>query len=286
MKPMIKYRGGKSREIPQIKKYIPEYNGKYIEPFFGGGAVFFHLEPEQAIVNDINTPLMTFYCCVRDNYQQLRKELDTVESEYNLNRRSFEKLKGINPNNRVEDKNETLYYLIRDMYNGLAEKQYSDAFLYYFINKTAYSGMIRYNSRGEFNVPYGRYKSFGAGLVTENHSTLLQNAELFNVDYSDIFDMSKLDDFMFLDPPYDCVFSDYGNVEYRDGFNEDDHRRLARDFRNLDCKAMMVIGHTPLIEELYRGMIVGEYGKQYSVNIRNRFKANSKHLVITNYKIH
>ena len=108
MKPMIKYRGGKSREIPQIKKYIPEYNGKYIEPFFGGGAVFFHLEPEQAIVNDINTPLMTFYCCVRDNYQQLRKELDTVESEYNLNRRSFEKLKGINPNNRVADKNSIL----------------------------------------------------------------------------------------------------------------------------------------------------------------------------------
>lgn len=285
MKPMIKYRGGKSKEIPQIKKHIPQFNGKYIEPFLGGGAVFFHLEPERAIINDINTPLMTFYRCVRDNYKQLRKELDSVESVYTHNRELFEELKAQNPSNRVEDKNETLYYLIRDMYNCLVEKQYSDAFLYYFINKTAYSGMIRYNARGEFNVPYGRYKSFGAGLVTESHSKLLQNAELFNVDYSEIFNMSQLDDFMFLDPPYDCVFSDYGNVEYRDGFNEDEHRRLAQDFRNLDCRAMMVIGHTPLIEELYHGLIVEEYGKQYSVNIRNRFKANSKHLVITNYII-
>lgn len=281
---MIKYRGGKSREIPIIMKHIPDYKGRYIEPFLGGGAVFFHLEPKQAIVNDINTPLMVFYEGVRNHYKELRQELDAIENIYTQNRASFEMLKALHPNERVADNNEALYYSIRDMYNNLTNKRYSDALLYYFINKTAYSGMIRYNARGEFNVPFGRYRSINTKLITEKHSTLLQKAELFNIDYSDIFNKSKHNDFVFIDPPYDCTFSDYGNEEYRDGFNEANHRKLAQDFKNLGCKAMMVIGSTPLIDELYHGMIIEEYNKQYAVNIRNRFKSASSHLIITNYK--
>lgn len=280
---MIKYRGGKSKEIPHIMEHVPNYNGRYIEPFLGGGAVFFHLEPEQAIINDINAPLMTFYRGVRDDYQNLRQELDGIEAIYNENRAAFDTLKALHPDERVEDRNEELYYEIRSMYNNLVERRYSDALLYYFINKTAYSGMIRYNARGEFNVPFGRYKNFNTRLITEQHSELLQRAELFNMDYSDIFNMSQQGDFMFLDPPYDCIFSDYGNEEYRDGFNEDNHRRLAQDFRNLGCMAMMVIGRTPLTEELYNGMIIDDYGKQYAVNIRNRFRSAANHIVITNY---
>lgn len=285
MKPMIKYRGGKSREIPYIIQYIPEFTGRYIEPFLGGGAMFFHLEPERAIINDINTPLMTFYQSVRDNYHDLRLELDAIEAIYTQNRIAFEALKAMHPNERVEDNNEELYYHIRDMYNNLADKQYSDALLYYFINKTAYSGMIRYNAKGEFNVPFGRYKKINTGLITEQHSLILQRAELYNEDYSEIFNMSQRGDFVFLDPPYDCTFSDYGNEEYREGFTEMNHRRLAEDFRNIGCMAMMVIGKTPLTEELYKGMIVAEYGKQYAVNIKNRFRSESTHLVITNYNL-
>lgn len=283
MKPMIKYRGGKSKEIPHIMEHVPEFNGRYIEPFLGGGAVFFHLEPQRAIINDINTPLISFYRGVRDNYPALRQELDAIEALYTQNRAAFDILKALHPNERVEDHNEDLYYAIRDMFNNLAEREYSDALLYYFINKTAYSGMIRYNARGEFNVPFGRYKNINTRLITEQHSELLQRAEIFNGDYSDIFNMSQQGDFMFLDPPYDCIFSDYGNEEYRDGFNEDSHRQLAQDFRNLGCMALMVIGRTPLTEELYNGMIVDEYGKQYAVNIRNRFKSAANHIVVTNY---
>ena len=283
MKPMIKYRGGKTKELPRIMQHIPGYYGRYIEPFLGGGAVFFQIEPQQAIINDINTPLMSFYRGVRDNYQVLRQELDAIEALYTNNRAAFDKLKAQYPDERVEDKNEVLYYKIRDMFNNLAEKEYSDALLYYFINKTSYSGMIRYNSRGEFNVPFGRYKNINTSLIKECHSELLQRAELFNLDYSEIFDMSQEGDFMFLDPPYDCIFSDYGNEEYRDGFNEDSHRQLAQDFRNLGCMAMMVIGRTTLTEELYRPFIIEEYLKKYAVNIRNRFKSESSHLIITNY---
>ena len=97
------------------------------------------------------------------------------------------------------------------------------------------------------------------------------------------FGMAEEEDFMFLDPPYDCVFSDYGNAEYKDGFNEKSHIELANSYKDLKCKALMVIGRTPLTENLYGEMIVDEYGKSYAVNIRNRFKSSANHVLISNY---
>lgn len=281
---MIKYRGGKSKEIPNILQHIPRFSGRYIEPFLGGGALFFYLEPRQAIINDINSKLMVFYRGVRDNYTVLRKELDQIEQLYTQNRKEFDELKRFSPDKRVEDKNEELYYKLRAMFNGTTERLYSDALLYYYINKTAYSGMIRYNAKGEFNVPFGRYAHLNTQSVTLSHSKLLQRAELMNTDYSEVFNKCDADDFVFLDPPYDCTFSDYGNEEHKDGFSEDNHRRLANDFINLPCKTLMIIGATPLTTELYRDYIIDEYDKNYAVNIRNRFKAEAKHIVVANYR--
>jgi len=284
MKPLVKYRGGKSNEISSIEKHILRYKGRYIEPFFGGGALYFHLEPKRAIINDINSKLMAFYSGVKNNYSNLHRELAEIEKIYEINRRQFDVLKRQTPDERIEDKNEELYYQLRDMFNDLNEKKYSDALLYFFINKTAYSGMIRYNSKGEFNVPFGRYERLNTSLVTKKHSDLLANAEIYNTDYKNIFDMAMPDDFIFLDPPYDCIFSDYGNVEYKDGFNDDCHIELAKDFKNLNCKALLVIGRTPLTEKLYGDMIIDEYAKTYSVNIRNRFKSAATHILIANYE--
>ena len=283
MKPLVKYRGGKSKEIPHLIKHIPQYSGRYIEPFFGGGALFFHLEPKRAIINDINSKLISFYLGVKNDFDTLKKELSEIERVYAINRRNFEELKSKTPDKRVEDENEPLYYQIRDMFNELTEKKYSDALLYFFINKTAYSGMIRYNAKGEFNVPYGRYANLNTSLVTISHSKLLANTEIYNLDYSEIFQLATKDDFMFLDPPYDCVFSDYGNTEHKDGFNEKNHIELASQYKKLKCKALMVIGRTPLTEQLYGDYIVDEYGKSYAVNIRNRFKSEASHILISNY---
>ncbi len=172
---------------------------------------------------------------------------------------------------------------MRDAFNHKINTQYLDSVIYFFINKTAYSGMIRYNAEGKYNVPFGRYKNFNTKLITDEHFKLLQRTEIYNYDYSKIFDMTKDGDFIFLDPPYDCVFSDYGNENYKEGFGEDEHRRLANDFKNLSSKALLVIGKTPLTEELYNKFIVEEYDKFYSVNIRNRFKADAKHIIVTNY---
>jgi DNA adenine methylase len=284
MKPLVKYRGGKSNEIPNIAKHIPRYKGRYVEPFFGGGALFFYLEPKRAIINDINSKLMAFYKGVKNDYTHLRGELDEIEKIYEINRKHFDALKRQTPDERVDDKNEELYYQLRDMFNDLAEKKYSDALLYFFINKTAYSGMIRYNSKGEFNVPFGRYENLNTTLVTKKHSELLANTDIYNTDYSNIFDMTEPDDFMFLDPPYDCIFSDYGNEEYKEGFNEKCHAILAEDIKMLKCKTLLVIGRTPLTEKLYGNMIIDEYAKTYSVNIRNRFKSAATHILVANYE--
>jgi DNA adenine methylase len=120
MKPLVKYRGGKSNEIPNIELHIPRYKGRYIEPFFGGGALFFHLTPKQAIINDINSKLIAFYKGVKENYSELRQELDEIEKIYEANRKQFDALKRQTPDERVEDKNEDLYYQIRDMFNEIS----------------------------------------------------------------------------------------------------------------------------------------------------------------------
>lgn len=283
MNPMLKYRGGKSREIPQFEKYIPESFSTYIEPFLGGGAVFFHLEPERAIINDVNGRLISFYECVRNQYAAMRAELDQIQEIYERNQADYKIRKAQAPEERIPNANEELYYRIRDMYNGKIPSEYLDGVLYFFINKTAYSGMIRFNSNGEYNVPFGRYPNLNTKMITVEHSQLLQGAEVMQQDYTAVFERAQPDDFMFLDPPYDCVFNDYGNIDMMNGFDEEQHRRLAADFSNLSCRALMVIGKTPLTEELYGKYIRDEYCKNYAVNIRNRFKNDAKHIVVMNY---
>jgi DNA adenine methylase len=283
MNPMIKYRGGKSKEISYFVNNMPSGYNRYIEPFFGGGALYFYLEPQRAIINDVNAKLYSFYREMKESYPEARRQLDILQDEYELNQRNYEELKKQHPDERVQNKNEELYYQMRDMFNRKVEPQYLDAVIYFFINKTSYSGMIRYNANGDFNVPFGRYKNLNTKLITDEHYKLLSRTEIYNFDYSEIFKMADNDDFIFLDPPYDCIFSDYGNKEYKDGFGEEEHRRLANDFKNLPCKALLVIGKTPLTEELYGDHIVEEYEKSYAVNIRNRFKSGAKHIIVTNY---
>lgn len=283
MNPMIKYRGGKSKEIVHFISNMPKEYSRYIEPFLGGGALYFYLQPQKAIINDINSKLYGFYKEMKEKYPEARVQLDKLQKEYEENQRIYEKMKSEHPQAHIENKNEALYYLMRDAFNHKIDTEYLDSVIYFFINKTAYSGMIRYNANGEYNVPFGRYKNFNTKLISDEHYELLRGTEIYNYDYSKIFDMANDDDFIFLDPPYDCVFSDYGNENYKEGFGEEEHRRLANDFRNLHCKALLVIGKTALTEELYGKFIVEEYSKSYAVNIRNRFKADAKHVIVTNY---
>lgn len=282
MNPVLKYRGGKSREISRFLHYVPNDFNRYIEPFFGGGAVYFYLEPRNAIINDVNERLMLFYRQLRDKYPEMRVQLDEIQKIYEANQAEYKLLKAENPDERVPNANEELYYIMRNRFNH-PDNIYLDGVVYFFINKTAYSGMIRYNNNGEYNVPFGRYPNLNTQLVTEQHSRLLQGAELYSLDYKEIFDMTNENDFVFLDPPYDCVFNDYGNIDMMNGFDEAEHRRLAEDFKNLPCRALMVIGKTPLTMELYGNYVYDEYYKNYAVNIKNRFNNDKMHIIVKNY---
>ncbi|MDR0350112.1 MAG: DNA adenine methylase [Coriobacteriales bacterium] len=281
---MIKYRGGKAREIPEILPFVPAHYERYVEPFLGGGALYFCLAPRNALINDLNGRLMGFYRGVRDRYPALAGELASLEKRYAANLRAFDEAKVRAPDEKVHDPNEELYYRIREMFNGKREAAYSEAAIYYYLNRTAYSGMIRYNSSGEYNVPYGRYRNFSAQPVSPAHSALLGQAELCSTDYELVFGQCGPRDFVFLDPPYDCVFSDYGNETTKDGFDEGEHRRLREAFYRLPCKALMVIGKTELTYGLYRDSVIHEYEKSYAVNIRNRFKSRGRHLLVANYR--
>ncbi|HFU4204562.1 TPA: DNA adenine methylase [Streptococcus suis] len=285
MKPILKYRGGKSKEIPNYINYVPKFD-TYFEPFFGGGATYFYLEPQKAFISDVNSNLIDFYREISsDKFETIKYQLLELQELYESNRRIFLERKQASPEERVVDPNDELYYCIRDMFNNKIENKYSHAAIYYFINKTAYSGMIRYNSNGEFNVPYGRYANFNTSLLDEEHHKLLKRTEIHKGSYEKGFELAGPSDFVFLDPPYDTVFSDYGNEVFTGDFGEVEHRKLASDFKNLSSPAMMIVGETKLISGLYEGFIRESYPKSYSVNIRNRFKSEANHLIITNFGV-
>lgn len=286
MKPIIKYCGGKSREIKYFAKYFPDDfgtdSGTYYEPFLGGGAVFFRFMPKNAFLSDSNRQLMDFYKDFSKHYTRVRRELEALEAEFRLNQREYELEKKISLNEHVVNRNENRYYLFRSAMNGHRYCDYNSATIYYYINRLAYAGLTRFNSRGEFNAPFGHYKKFSIENADLAHAQLLQQAELKCCKYKYAFERAcgadSARNFMFLDPPYNGVFSNYGTP-----FGEKEHRELAQDFRNLSCKALMVIGKTPLTEELYRGLIKDEYGVKYAIDIKNRMPRNNGHLIITNY---
>ncbi len=265
MKAILKYPGGKAKEIKYFIDLFPKEYSIYYEPFLGGASVYFHLEPRKAVLNDLNKKLMNFYLTVKNRYTQLESELWSIADTFK---------------NYSEDDRKKFYYLMRDVYNNKIPSDFLPASVYYIINKLAYNGLSRVNSKMEFNVPFNHSKSLSISL-TEEHSILFQNAVLYSKDYSEIFTMAKPDDFMFLDPPYDSVFNKYGNNNIDN--SKEFHEKLAEDFKNLKCKALMIIGKTDLIYDLYKDYVYDEYDKQYAINIKNRFKSANKHLIIKNY---
>ena len=278
MEPIIKYPGGKRREIKHFAKYFPDSFDTYYEPFLGGGAVFFEYMPKKAFLSDANRRLMDFYKDFSKHYTRIRRELEALAAEFRLNQREYELEKTINPEEHVVNRNENRYYLFRSAMNGHRYCDYSSATIYYYINRLAYAGLTRFNSKGEFNAPFGHYKKFSIENADLSHAQLLQQAELKCCKYKYAFERATEKDFAFLDPPYDGVFSNYGTP-----FGEKEHRELAQDFRNLSCKALMVLGKTPLTESLYKDFIRGEYSVKYAIDIKNRMPRNNGHLIVTNY---
>jgi DNA adenine methylase len=259
MKPIVKWSGGKKDEIKQFVDMIPTDIETYVEPFFGGGAVFFNLEPRKSVISDVHKELIDFYRALKDG---------NGEDIY-----SFMK---DHPNEESE------YYKVRDEMS--VDTPLDNAKRFFYLRKTCFRGMLRYNKSGKFNIPFGRYKTYNfEELKDEKYCKVFENAEILNDGFEKVFEKcNNPKDFIFLDPPYDSEFTDYGYCS----FGKEEHHKLAECFKKSKARCMMVIGKTPMIEELYKGYIKKEYFKKYAFKIHsNRVgdEINTTHVVITNY---
>jgi DNA adenine methylase len=259
LSPIIKWSGGKSDEIGEILKYLPATWDTYLEPFVGGGALYFYLCPQKAVINDIHKDLIALY--------------KSLGEHKNLDIKIF---MDANPNT------EAAYYNVRD--NMTISTDLDRAKQFYYLRKTCFRGMLRYNSSGKMNIPYGRYKTINySDLSNPAYPQLLARTTILNGSFEKIFtDYNSENNFMFLDPPYDSVFTNYGYCS----FGKAEHIKLATCFKQTRIKCLMIIGKTDFISELYRGYIVAEYKKEYKFKLhsgRVGNEINVMHLVIKNY---
>ena len=259
LKPLIKWSGGKSDEIKLFEKYIPANYDTYLEPFIGGGSLYFYLSPNKSVISDVHTELIDLYSCIGEG-----KTKDIYD------------FMATNPND------EETYYKIRDKME--IKEKLDNAKRFYYQRKTCFRGMSRYNKSGKFNIPFGKYTNINySDLQNKDYETLLSRTEILNKGFEHVFEnYNSADNFMFLDPPYDSEFTDYGYCQ----FGKEEQKKLAELFKETKIKCLMVIGKTKFIEELYKDYIVDEYDKKYKFKLyagRVGDEINTKHLVIKNY---
>jgi len=272
LKPMCKWSGGKRNEIPIFKKYYPKKFDRFIEPFAGGAAVFFELNFDGLnVINDIHPDLINFYKQISlghsEEIYRLVKSFGVGEMEYYIVRGGGKKL--INGETPFKPKNDI-----------------ERAAQFYYLRKTCFRGMLRYNDKGEFNIPWGKYKTVNfEELKNKEYTDLLSRTDIMIGDYVKVFEKyNSNENFCFIDQPYDSVFNDYGF----DNFNRQKQIELSEIFKTTQNKCLMVVGGSDFIRELYDGYIKFEYPKNYAFKIhsgRVSDEINVNHLVITNYEI-
>lgn len=235
IKPILKWAGGKTQLLPDLLPKTPASFRTYIEPFFGGGALFFALQPEKAVIADSNPEIINVYQQVSDSVDEVISYLsqyqNTSDMFYEVRSQDWEKL------SKPEAAARTIY-----------------------LNKTCFNGLYRVNRKGQFNVPYGKYKNpticDEAGLRAA--SSLLKRAQIVCGDYKDVLrEYAKPGDYVFLDPPYLPV-SEYADFKRytKEQFYEEDHRELAQEIehlRTLGCHTLLTNSNHPLVHELYSG---------------------------------
>lgn len=238
--PVVKWVGGKRQIINQITKYVPETFSTYYEPFLGGGAVLFELQPKKAIVNDINSELINIYEVIKDNVEELIKDLRQHRNEEDY----FYKIRNLDRD--------------KDKYNKLTPVKRASRII--FLNKTCYNGLFRVNKAGEFNTPFGNYKN--PNIV--NEITLMAVSNYFNKakitftckDFEEVLKEARKGAFVYLDPPYDPVSDTASFTGYdKGGFDKDEQIRLKKTCDKLNekgTKFLLSNSVTDFIKDLYK----------------------------------
>jgi DNA adenine methylase len=266
--PFLKWAGGKSRLLKTFDRYFPKNFKRYFEPFLGGGAVFFHLANKNrnltAFVSDLNPELINCYEMVRDNKQALIASL----KKHRNDKHHFYKIRSQDP-------------------KGLLPAQRASRLI--FLNKTCFNGLYRVNSKGNFNVPFGKYKS--PKIIDEPNLTacsrILNRATISCEPFDQIFFKARLEDFIYLDPPYQPISATSNFTGYTKGaFTLEDQKRLSELFRALSrrgCYLMLSNSDTPEIRALYKGFRFETVQASRAINCNGRRRGRINELLILNY---
>jgi DNA adenine methylase len=265
-KPFVKWAGGKRQIIDQLLKRVPPSFRVYFEPFLGGGALLFELMPRRAVVGDVNYELINAYRVIRDRVEELIEDLKRHRND----REYYYRMRSTDP-------------------NTLDPVRRASRFIY--LNKTCYNGLWRVNSRGEFNVPFGRHAR--PKICDEENlravSEYLRSADIriLHCDYRETLKTAGRGDFVYLDPPYAPVSETARFTHYvSGGFSEKDQLELAEVFRDLDsrgCYVMLSNSDTPLVRDLYGDFLIEEVRTSRFINCVATRRSDHRELIIRNY---
>ena len=269
--PVVKWVGGKRQLLSEISPLLPKRITSYCEPFLGGGAVLFSIQPSKAIVNDLNSDLITVYEVIRDDVEELIDNLKKHENSLEY------------------------FYTIRDMdrnketYAAMSKVERASRLIY--LNKTCFNGLFRVNSSGEFNSPFGHYKN--PNIVNEpvlravNKYFSSSNITFCNEDFAVTLGRISKGSFVYLDPPYDPVSDTANFTGYnRGGFDRNEQIRLKQccdELTQRGVKFMLSNSATTFIKELYKDYDISIVQAKRAINSDASKRGAIEEVLIRNY---
>jgi DNA adenine methylase len=298
--PFMKWAGGKTQLLSEFSKRLPPemMNGeitRYVEPFVGGGAMFFYLSRrfsfDHSSIFDANEELILTWWVIKKSTKKLVQELELLESAY------------VSESN---ENRERLYYHVRDSFNkkkpDINFRTYDAAWVTraaqsIFLNRTCFNGLFRMNRKGEFNVPFGRYKT--PRILNKDNlndvASLLKTTSIILGDFTRCKKFVDNETFVYLDPPYRPLNNTSSFTSYaKDGFSDTDQRRLAAFFRELDKKGarIMLSNSDPrnenpddsFFDELYADYTIERVPAKRKINCNGARRGEINELIITNYR--
>ena len=287
-KPFLKWAGGKNQLIKEIEKKYPEKNSvkKYVEPFVGGGAVFFDIiykfNFEEIYISDINSELINTYCVIRDDVEKLVGILSKIQDEYM----------------KLDENNKKIYYLEkRKCFNNINQKNNDilKAALMIFLNKTCFNGLYRVNKKGFFNVPMGKYKN---PLICDKNNLYaiydkLKNVKISCGDYKESIDFIDNNTFVYIDPPYKPLNKTSNFTAYtKDSFNDEKQIELSNFIKEIDKKGAKFLlsnsdpknfdENNDFFEKIYSSFKIKRVNANRMINSKASGRGKIKELLISN----
>lgn len=289
VKPFVKWAGGKSQLLNEIRKKYPAKIERYCESFVGGGAVLLDIlanfQPREVLINDINSELINLYIQIRDNVEILINNLSEIQELYW----------------KMDENSRKLFYLKkRERFNSGIQKgdisEYEMAYLFLFLNKTCFNGLYRVNKKGLFNVPVGSYKK---PLICDPDnlrliSNLLHNVKIICGDYSETADFIDKNTFVYIDPPYRPLTETSSFTYYSNAKFGDDEQIALKQFidRISECGAKFVASNSDpkntdkndnFFDKIYFDYNISRVSATRMINSRSDGRGTINELLICNY---